>query len=99
VATILGALAVGGLMGGIGLSHGTDIPLGASAGAVLGGVLGRGAETGAISPVTVFATLFGLGAAMIGPGCDDYEGITVIPGAGLGAFVGWLFFGLRGHDG
>lgn len=99
VATILGALVVGGLMGGIGLSHGTDAPLGALVGAVLGGTLGRGVETGATSPVTVFAILFGLAAGMLGPGFDDYTGILMIPAAGLGAFMGWLFFGFGRQNG
>ncbi len=33
--------------------------------------------------------------AKIGPGCDDYEGITVVPAALFGAFIGWLFRSFR----
>jgi hypothetical protein len=98
MATILGAFVVGGLMGGIGLTHVGDASLGAPAGAALGGVLGRGVVTGTTSPVTVFAVLFGLAFCMIGPGYDDYGGAGGIVGAGLGAFMGWLCFGSRRQD-
>jgi hypothetical protein len=49
IATALGGLVGGGLMCGIGLTHGSDTSLGAVAGAVLGGALGRGVETGTTS--------------------------------------------------
>jgi hypothetical protein len=35
---------------------------------------------------------------MIGPGCDDYEGIVAVPAALFGAFIGWLFQSRRPLD-
>lgn len=99
VGGILGALVVGGLIGGVALTHRTDISLGASAGAVLGAILGRGVVMGTVGPATVFAVLFGLVGCMIGPGADDYGGVAGLFCAGVGAFTGWLSFGFRRHEG
>jgi hypothetical protein len=93
--TVAGSLAGGGLLGGIGYTHGGDIILAAALGAILLGALGYGVASRTMSPVTLCTVLFALFFAMIGPGCDDYGGITVPPAALFGAFIGWLFFGHR----
>lgn len=98
VAGILGALVVGGLMGGVALTHQTDISLGTSAGVVLGAILGRGVVMGTVGPATVFAVLFGLVGCMIGPGADDNAGAAGLICAGVGAFAGWFSFGFRWHE-
>jgi hypothetical protein len=77
-------------MGGIAYTHGTSIAVGASAGAVLVGVLCYGIVAGFTSPVTLGAVLFGLFMCMIGPGADDYGGIAAGPAALIGAFIVWL---------
>jgi hypothetical protein len=94
-AAIAGAIIGGGMMCGIAYTHGSDMVLGALAGAVLIGALGYGVEAGTMSVVTLSAVLFGLFFCMIGPGWDDYGGITVAPAALFGAFIGWLLRGLR----
>ncbi|WP_165226996.1 hypothetical protein [Aquisphaera insulae] len=95
VAAIFGGLVGAGLMGGVAYTHWGNISFGALAGAVLVGALSFGVATGTMSPVTLCAVLLALFFAMIGPGCDDYGGTTVIPGATFGALLGWLFFGRR----
>jgi hypothetical protein len=85
-------------MGGIGYTHGSDIAVGAVAGAVLVGALGYGVATGTMSPATLSAVLFALFFCMIGPGCDDYGGSAAIPAAVFGACIGRLFFGRRRCD-
>jgi hypothetical protein len=95
-AALAGAIIGGGLMCGIAYTHGTDMRLGAIAGALLVGTLGYGVEAGSMSRVTLCSVLFGLFFGMIGPGCDDYSGFAVVPGALLGAVVGCMlpFLGL-----
>jgi hypothetical protein len=93
-AAIAGAIFGGGMMCGIAYTHGSDMVLGALAGVILIGALGYDVVSGTMSVVTLSAVLFGLFFCMIGPGCDDYEGITVAPAALFGAFIGWL---LRNH--
>lgn len=70
-AALAGAIIGGGLMCGIAYTHGTDMKLGALAGAVLVGALGYGVEAGTMSRVTHCSVLFGLFFCMIGPGFDD----------------------------
>jgi len=82
-------------MGGIGYTHGTSMATGACAGAMLLGALCYGVAAGTMSAVTLCAVLSGLFFCMIGPGCDDYAGITAVPAALFGAFIGRLFFGRR----
>jgi hypothetical protein len=94
-AVIAGAIAGSGMMGGIAYTHGSDMALGTLAGAVLIGALAHGVEAGTMSVVTLCAVLFGLFFCMIGPGCDDYEGIMVAPAALFGAFISWLLRSLR----
>jgi hypothetical protein len=79
------------MMCGIAYTHGSDMALGALAGAVLVGGLGYGVAAGTMSVVTLSAVLFGLFFGVIGPGCDDYGGSAVVPAALFGAFIGWLF--------
>jgi hypothetical protein len=95
-AALAGAIIGGGLMCGIAYTHGSDMRLGAVAGAALVGTLGFGVEAGTMSRVTLCSVLFGLFFGMIGPGCDDYSGFAVVPGALFGALVGCLlpFLGL-----
>jgi hypothetical protein len=90
VATLAGAIIGSGLMCGIAYTHGSDLVLGALAGAVLIGALGYGVEAGTMSVVTLSAVLFGLFFCMIGPGCDDFGGTAVLPAALFGAAIGWL---------
>src|SRR5262249_3801556 len=89
-ATLAGAIIGSGLMCGIAYTHGSDMVLGALAGAVLIGALGYGVEAGTMSVVTLSAVLFGLFFCMIGPGYDDYGGTAVLPAALFGAAIGWL---------
>jgi hypothetical protein len=89
-AALAGAIIGGGLMCGIAYTHGTDMKLGALAGAVLVGALGHGVEAGTMSRVTLCSVLFGLFFCMIGPGFDDYSGMALVLGTLLGAVVGWL---------
>jgi hypothetical protein len=42
--------------------------------------------------------LSGLFFCMIGPGCDDYARVAVVPAALFGACIGWLFFERRRRD-
>jgi hypothetical protein len=70
--------------------------MGFLAGALGVGTLGYGVAAGTMSIVTFSAVLFGLFFAMIGPGCDDYEGIIVVPAALFGAFISWLLHSLAG---
>ncbi len=98
VAAIAGSLVGAGLMGGIGYTHGTDIVVGAVAGAVLLGALGHGVAVGTMGAVTLYAVLFALVVCMIGPGCDDYSGMAAIPAALVGASLGRLFHGSRRRD-
>jgi hypothetical protein len=95
-AALVGVIIGGGLMCGIAYTHGTDMRFGAIAGAVLVGILGFGVAAGTMSRVTLSSVLFGLFFGMIGPGVDDYGGLTVVPGAMFGALVGYLlhFMGL-----
>ena len=95
VAALLGTIFGSGLMCGITYSHGTNMALGALAGALSVGTLRYGVATGTMSVVMLSAMLFGLFFAMIGPGCDDNEGITVMPAALFGALIGWLFRSFR----
>lgn len=60
--------------------------------------LGYGVAAGTMSIVSLNAVLFGLFFAMIGPGCDDYEGITVVPVALFGAFISWLLRSFAGSQ-
>ena len=92
---LVSALIGGGLMGGVGYTHGSNIALGALAGALLVGALGHGLASGKTSPATLSAVLFALFFGMIGPGCDDYAGNAVIPASLFGAGLGWLFFKRR----
>ena len=99
VAGLLGGLVVGGLLFGVALTHRSDVVLGASAGAILGGILGRGVVAGTIGPITVFAVVFGLAFCMVGPGADDYGGVAGLIGAVVGAFTGWVAFRSPSRDG
>ncbi len=78
-------------MCGVAYSHGSNMVTGSVAGALCIGTLGYGVAAGTMSIVTLGAVLFGLFFAMIGPGCDDYAGITVVPAALFGAFISWPF--------
>lgn len=88
-AAIGGAVIGAGLLGVIG-GHGGYAPQGATAGLVLGGIVGVGALGGHIHRVTVGAIVHALLACCIGPGVDDYSGRVAIPFACMGAFAGWL---------
>lgn len=94
-ASALGGLVGAGLMGGIGYTHGSSIPVGFLAGALFVGGLAYGVATGIASPVTLCAVLFALFFSMIGPGADDFGGSVAVPAAICGACIGWLFFGRR----
>jgi cell division protein FtsX len=82
-------------MSGVAYSHGSNMVMGALAGALGFGTLGYGVAAGTMSVVMLSAVLFGLFFGMIGPGCDDYEGITVVPAAVFGVFISWLFHSCR----
>jgi hypothetical protein len=90
-ATALGVALGAALLGLVGCWSG-NTALGASAGAVLGGLLARGAVVGTISPATTCAVLFGLVACVMGTAVDDYGGHATVPGAIYGALVGWLLW-------
>jgi hypothetical protein len=98
VAALSGAIFGSGLMSGVAYSHGSNVTIGALAGALGIGTLVYGVAVGTMSVVTLSAVLFGLFFAMIGPGCDDYLGITVVPAALFGAFIGWLIHSLAGSQ-
>jgi hypothetical protein len=83
---LLGSLTVG-VIG----SWSGQAPLAASMGGLLGGILGYGSAAGSLSRITVSATLFAVLGVLIGPSCDDYGGHLAIPGAVLGAVLGWTF--------
>ena len=82
-------------MCGVAYSHGSNMAVGAVAGALSVGALGYGVAAGTMSVVALSAVLSGLFFGMIGPGCDDYAGITVMPAALFGAFIGWQLHGRR----
>lgn len=84
----MGGAVGSALMGAVAFSHGTSMAIGVSAGAIQGAMLGYGVEAGSVSPVTVFAVLFALVGAAIGPGFDDYEGILAIFGSFFGGLIG-----------
>jgi|GEM_PF-6346260 len=63
---------------------------GGVAGLFLGAIIGLGAVSGWIHRITAGAISVALLFCAIGPGFDDYSGISAIPGALLGAFLGWL---------
>jgi hypothetical protein len=98
VAAAVGGIVGAGLMGGIGYTHGTSMVTGVVAGAVLLGALCYGVAAGTMSAGTLCAVLSGLFFCMIGPGCDDYAGVAVVPAALFGACIGWLFFERRRRD-
>lgn len=95
VAAVLGGAVGCALMGVVAFSHGTDMAVGASAGAIQGAMLGYGVEAGSVSPVTLFAVLFALVGAAVGPGFDDYVGILAVFGALVGGLIGLALFGIR----
>lgn len=90
VASFLGAIFGSGLMSGVAYSHGSNVTIGALAGALGVGTLGYSVAARTMSIVTLSAVLFGLFFAMIGPGCNDYGGISVVPAALFSAFISWL---------
>jgi hypothetical protein len=92
VATITGAVVGSAMLGLFGAWSGNQL-LGAVCGALLGGLLGRGAALGWVSPVTLGAMFFASLACATAPSVDDYSGMTAFPEAGFGAVVGW--FGRR----
>jgi hypothetical protein len=89
VATITGAMVGSAMLGLVGVWSGNQL-LGAVCGALLGGLLGRGAALGWASPVTLGAVFFASLACAMGPGYDDYSGQSALPMAVFGAFVGWV---------
>lgn len=95
VACVAAALAGGGLMGGVAYTHGSDIALGAAAGAALLGALGYAVAAGVAGPATLCGVLVGLVVALLGPGVDDFSGSAVVPLALVGGVVGHLIFGGR----
>ncbi len=88
-ASALGAVLGAILFGFVGSWSGRTW-LGMAWGSVLGGLLARGTAVGTISPVTTSGVLFALLFCTLGPGLDDYGGHLALPGAAVGAFVGWL---------
>jgi hypothetical protein len=87
VGVVLGA----GLMGGIASTRRGNVTFSAVEGGILVGILWHGVAVGTVSMVTLSTVLFVLFGFMIGPGCDDYEGILALPAAIIGAVVGWQF--------
>lgn len=95
IATVFWGLVGAFLMAGVAASHWSDPRVGFAAGAVLIGFVGHGVSAGWISPVLLCSTIPGLVFCMIGPGCDDYQGIAGFWAALVGAIVGRQVFGSR----
>lgn len=88
-AAVGGSLAGAGLLAAIGWRSGNEVP-GATAGAILGAIVGFCAYRGRMHRVTVGAILYALFACILGPAVDDYGGAAALPFACVGAFIGWL---------
>ncbi|MFH1267187.1 MAG: hypothetical protein ABIK89_15775 [Planctomycetota bacterium] len=70
--------------------------IGATIGAVVGGVVSLGTCSGWISVPTTGGIVGAVLFALLGPACDDYSGLASVPGFFLGLGVTWVVRGAVG---
>jgi hypothetical protein len=88
------AVAVGTLIGAFLFSLigaiSDHVAIGATVGAVVGGVVSLGTCSGWISVPTTGGIVGAVLFALLGPACDDFSGLSSVPGFFLGMGVTWV---------